>query len=113
MPSFACDNIHYDWHKSLEIEMSIISMITSLNAYENDQISKKMIGTSITAIFEIACLIEKVKSHRFESGNSFKDMHAEHSGGLFTIFRIHNTEYSDNNIKNNCEGTRSSKYSSK
>ena len=85
--------IHKDCGAKLTVEVSILPIITALNACINDEITNEDVNDAIDYIYEHAKLTPNAKENYYRLIQRNGDKKAKHYGGLFTILKTYNSVY--------------------
>lgn len=91
--------IHNDCGSSLNNEVSILPIITALNACVNDEITQSDVNEALQYIHDNCTLTANAQNKWYEQIVRNANMKANHYGGLFTILKKWNAEYYDDKVK--------------
>ena len=85
--------IHKDCGASLKTEVSILPILSALNACVNSEISQNDVNDALDYIYDNANLTTNAQSKWFEVIHRNMNVKANHYGGLFTILKTYNPSY--------------------
>ena len=90
--------IHKDCNQSLKNEVSILPIISALNACINSEITQDDVDKALDYIYDHATLTTNAQMKWFELIHRNRNNKAQHYGGLFSILKLYNQEYYNQNI---------------
>ena len=93
-------NIHCTSTTSVKEEVSILPIITALNACINDDdITQQDVENALEHIYERSTLTVNARNRWYEVYFRVKSKSSNHPGALFTILKTHNPQYYEESIK--------------
>ena len=93
-------NIHCTSTTSVKEEVSILPIITALNACINDDdITQQDVENALELIYENSTLTTNTQNRWYEIYFKNKSKSSNHPGALFTILKTHNPQYYEESVK--------------